>query len=106
MSTLSSSRSDRRKLRYFLAILFLLLLILVFTRSLATQVSPEKRQAPPSILVSVNLVLIPGSVTHTYRKIEVKVPAQGQDKLHVRTSQGHSPQAVESIHAPPEAAAK
>jgi len=63
MPTLSSSGSDRRKLRLFLAVLFLLLLILVFTRSLATQVSPEKQQAPPTMAVSVNLVLIPASVT-------------------------------------------
>jgi hypothetical protein len=106
MSTLRSSRPDRRKLRYFLAVLFLLLLILVFTRSLATQVSPEKQQAPPSILVSVNPVLIPASVTDAFRKIEVKVNAPAQGKLHLRTSQGYSPQTVKSIPAPQEAAAK
>jgi VWFA-related protein len=63
MPTPSASRPTRRKLRLLLAILFLLLLILAFTRSLATQVSPEKQQAPPTIAVSVNLVLIPTSVT-------------------------------------------
>jgi VWFA-related protein len=47
----------------FIAVLFLLLLIFAFSRSLATQVSPEKQQGPPKIVVSVNLVLIPVSVT-------------------------------------------
>ena len=63
MPTRSEPRPTRRKLRLLLAMLFLLLLILAFTRSLATQVSPEKQQAPPTIAVSVNLVLIPTSVT-------------------------------------------
>jgi Ca-activated chloride channel family protein len=63
MSTPISPGLDRRTLRWFLAVLFLLLLILVFTRSLAKQVSPVKQQPPPKIAVSVNLVLIPASVT-------------------------------------------
>ena len=106
MPTLSSSRSDRRNLRYFLAVLFLLLLILVFTRSLATQVSPEKQQAPPLILVYVNPVLNSASVTDAFQKIAVKVTSPGQGKLRVRTRQGYSPQTVKSSPAPPEAAAK
>jgi hypothetical protein len=106
MPTLNSSRSDRRKLRYFLAVLFLLLLILVFTRSLATQVSPEKQQAPPIIAMSVNLVMIPASVADAFQKIEVKVTSPGQGKLRVRTRQGYLPQTVKSSPAPPEAAAK
>jgi len=63
MPTPSSSKGNRLKLRLFLAVLFLLLLILAFTRSLATQVSLGKQQTPPKIAVSVNLVLIPASVT-------------------------------------------
>ena len=63
MPTPISPGPDRRTLRWFLAVLFLLLLILVFTRSLAKQVSPVKQQPPPKIAVSVNLVLIPASVT-------------------------------------------
>jgi Ca-activated chloride channel homolog len=66
MPTLTSPGSDRRKLRLVLAAFLLLLLILVFTRSLATQVSPGKQQPPPTIAVSVNLVLIPASVTDAH----------------------------------------
>jgi Ca-activated chloride channel homolog len=65
MFTRSSPAPDRRILRWFLAILFLLLLMLAFTRSLARQGSPEKQASPPKIAVSVNLVLIPASVTDT-----------------------------------------
>jgi Ca-activated chloride channel family protein len=63
MFTRSYPAPYRRKLRLFLAVLFLFLLILVFTRSLAIQVLPEKQQAPLKIAVSVNLVLIPAIVT-------------------------------------------
>jgi Ca-activated chloride channel family protein len=63
MPTPSSPGPDRRKLRRFLAVLFLLLLTLCFTRSLATECSPEKQEPPSKIAVSVNLVLIPAIVT-------------------------------------------
>ncbi|HWO35903.1 MAG TPA: hypothetical protein VNO32_44505, partial [Candidatus Acidoferrum sp.] len=63
MSTPIFSGPDRRTLRWFLAVLFLLFFILALTRSLARQGSPEKQASPPKIAVSVNLVLIPASVT-------------------------------------------
>ena len=63
MSTPISPGPDRRILRWFLAVLFLLFFILAFTRSLARQGSPEKQASTPKIAVSVNLVLIPASVT-------------------------------------------
>lgn len=63
MPTPDSPGPPRRKLRLLLALLFLLLLILTFTRSLAAPVWQEKQQPPATIAVSVNLVLIPASVT-------------------------------------------
>jgi Ca-activated chloride channel family protein len=63
MSTPISPGLDRRTLRWFLAVLFLLLFTLALTRSLAGPGSPEKQASPPKIAVSVNLVLIPASVT-------------------------------------------
>jgi Ca-activated chloride channel family protein len=54
---------ERRKVRVFLSTLFLSLFSLGFTRSLATEDSPDKQEALSKIAVSVNLVLVPASVT-------------------------------------------
>jgi hypothetical protein len=56
----SSPGPDRRQL---LSGLLLLLLILAFTRSLATQIPQNKQEPPAKIAVSGNLVLITASVT-------------------------------------------
>jgi Ca-activated chloride channel family protein len=63
MPTPRSPGPDRRKVRLFLVVLFLLLFILAFTRSLARKGPPDKQEAQSKIAVSVNLVLIPASVT-------------------------------------------
>jgi len=55
---------DLRKVRLFLVVLFLLLFILCFTRSLATEGAPEKQETQSKIALSVDLVLIPANVTN------------------------------------------
>jgi Ca-activated chloride channel homolog len=59
----SSRGLHRRKARPSLSVLFPLLFILGFTRSLATDGPPDKQESQAKIAVSVNLVLIPASVT-------------------------------------------
>jgi len=68
MFTRSSPAPDRRKLRWLLAVLFLLFFILGFTRSLARQGSTVTAPAPGKLhvrtrqgysLAEVNFILVP-----------------------------------------------